>query len=354
VVVHCGTHSLSWSELARACISIVNAVGIRHLDSVKSIRSSLARKLLLSEGLEQKPLRDWLTACAESLCTDSRDRIYALLGLSNDMKNLLSPDYSKTLSQVCKDVIQAHTRGGVAIDDIVQFSEFLQSILCKPTETIRLPAEAQEMLWIRATRCGIISELDQSSYDFTSSTKVLGPKNIISWAPARSRKDEALQEESIIVSSECQFRIISHETELRNQELVLATQATNYQIEALSAQSRRLTGISSKDGGTPVPARDFVAGDGRGRVIGAAPTHASLGDIVFSSRNSTVAIVLRKVETEWQIVGRANLFRIQKVGIQGEQDKSLEEIGESSLILERGRDVYIQLTYALLQRLTSE
>jgi hypothetical protein len=88
---------------------------------------------------QSNKLEDLIETCQDSICSDPRDKVYALLGLAVDCQNdELAVDYSKTLFQIYADVINfyhpSHSREGGPSQHTVRFSQMLQQSFDRPSE----------------------------------------------------------------------------------------------------------------------------------------------------------------------------------------------------------------------------
>lgn len=104
-----------------------------YASSCEKIRTSQAFRLVdLKASRKRKNLAALIEACEDSLCSDPRDKVYALLGLATDPeKDELPIDYSKTLFEVYADTVIFQYRiykgqQGDPSQKIVRFSQILQ------------------------------------------------------------------------------------------------------------------------------------------------------------------------------------------------------------------------------------
>jgi len=113
---HCGSRSISSLALNdfRCFVnsfrsSVVGWLkGLESEQSLMELKGTFALRLLGRKGEESEPrrLRAWLHECIrlECICSEPRDFVYALLGLSEDCQNGdLIPDYEKDLIDVYYD-----------------------------------------------------------------------------------------------------------------------------------------------------------------------------------------------------------------------------------------------------------
>lgn len=90
-------------------------------------------------------LEDLLWSCQESSCSDPRDKIYGLLGLALDCRNdEISVDYSKSLFEVYKDVIDFYSKSRrnpetPYMPSVVRFSQLVQRIFANMHELEKGP-----------------------------------------------------------------------------------------------------------------------------------------------------------------------------------------------------------------------
>ena len=104
-----------------------------YTSSCEKIRTSQAFRLMdFQASKKRKSLAALIEACEDSLCSDPRDKVYALLGLAtNPQKDELPIDYSKTLFEVYADTVIFQYRvsnghQGCPSKKIVRFSQILQ------------------------------------------------------------------------------------------------------------------------------------------------------------------------------------------------------------------------------------
>jgi hypothetical protein len=140
--IYCGSRSASWNalkdtlDLANRCLA---CKGLAKEKILLDVATSLAARLeshRLKRESRGSTLKELLHDCRESLCTDQRDKIYALVGLASDCQDgQLVVDYSKSLAQVYKDVMKLYALHGFGDwgnqkgHDVVRFSYFLQKLL---------------------------------------------------------------------------------------------------------------------------------------------------------------------------------------------------------------------------------
>ena len=116
--IHCGGRSASWNalkdtlDLANRCLECKDLAKEKVLlDVANSLAARLETQRLKRES-HGSTLKELLHDCRESLCTDQRDMIYALVGLASDCQcGELAVDYSKSLDQIYKDVLKLYSPG---------------------------------------------------------------------------------------------------------------------------------------------------------------------------------------------------------------------------------------------------
>ncbi|CAJ2500007.1 Uu.00g028600.m01.CDS01 [Anthostomella pinea] len=107
-LVHCGTSTVEWRELAQVAEWVCEPQYIMHR---RHLHTGLMMPPVWNKLGREKdvPLLDLFLATLDMRATDPRDRLFALLGLSHEIKGLaeiptaLRPDYSKTLGKAMAD-----------------------------------------------------------------------------------------------------------------------------------------------------------------------------------------------------------------------------------------------------------
>jgi hypothetical protein len=137
VVVHCGRYSVSLAT-TQSLTEMFGAASLRLDDYFTTqyhakFRSSLQlhgpahlRKQLTDGAQTRQPLLELLDLHKSALCTDPRDRIYALIGLSyleNSDHPGLKINYTKSISQVYRGAVQAVIEETGELDIICLTSE---------------------------------------------------------------------------------------------------------------------------------------------------------------------------------------------------------------------------------------
>ncbi|KAG4438019.1 hypothetical protein IFR05_006478 [Cadophora sp. M221] len=143
VLVHCGDQAFDW-KAGSAFFDFLQGDRDRHLETdpesvaiKQRVMQTPAIQLLESALIFQKrgmTLKQLLYRHENSLCRESRDKIYGLLALASDCKKRrFEPDYEKDLSGVYRDALgleMTTSFSGQAVSpDMVHYSHFLQKIL---------------------------------------------------------------------------------------------------------------------------------------------------------------------------------------------------------------------------------
>ncbi|PVH85940.1 HET-domain-containing protein, partial [Cadophora sp. DSE1049] len=83
---------------------------------------------------QKRSLHTLLFKFRESLATDERDRIFALLGMSSDAfnSNIVTPDYTKSLEEVVKDTVRIESRSHIFQPTLDISARNLSRIFKKP------------------------------------------------------------------------------------------------------------------------------------------------------------------------------------------------------------------------------
>lgn len=140
--VHCGAKSVGWEvlqhtlELANTCLECHELSKEKVLLDVANSLAARLEAHRLKRQSHGSTLKELLHDCRNSLCSDQRDIVYALVGLACDCQNgELVVDYTKSVSQIYRDVMKLYTFHGYgdwhSFDgrDACKFSKFLQGLL---------------------------------------------------------------------------------------------------------------------------------------------------------------------------------------------------------------------------------
>ncbi|KAJ4185086.1 hypothetical protein NW767_013044 [Fusarium falciforme] len=106
VIVQCGRHRIPWANFAQT-------IELSYIDSNHSAETSRARTMALtrskyqSETTYEYGLLSLAWKFRDSLVDDDRDKLYALLGLLPEEKQIIKVDYSKNFDQVYMEFVQA-------------------------------------------------------------------------------------------------------------------------------------------------------------------------------------------------------------------------------------------------------
>jgi hypothetical protein len=88
ITIHCGSDTLSWPHLAKFFRLAEQRVDL------SQVCNSTAYRLTRDRTLKNRDLYHLLERYQDSLCSDPRDRVFSLCGMSNDYKRIV--DYSKS------------------------------------------------------------------------------------------------------------------------------------------------------------------------------------------------------------------------------------------------------------------
>jgi hypothetical protein len=169
--IFCGNKEISWSALKATLDLASRCLACKEMENEQvllDVANSLAARLethRLKRESRGSTLKELLYDCRESLCTDPRDKIYALLSLANDFRSwstgvwLSLIDYSKSLGQVYGDVMSLNSLRKFKDSeiengrDVVRFSCFLQNLLQPTLEqrmnvSLDLTIEDSEPIWL--------------------------------------------------------------------------------------------------------------------------------------------------------------------------------------------------------------
>ncbi|KAH7370030.1 heterokaryon incompatibility protein-domain-containing protein [Rhexocercosporidium sp. MPI-PUGE-AT-0058] len=188
VLVHCGGRVFDWTA-GSAFYDFLQVDRDRHLETdpgsvaiKQRVMQTPAIQLLETALIFQKRgmnLKQLLYRHENSLCRESRDKIYGMLALASDCKERkFEPDYEKDLSAVYRDALGLEMTtffsGQAASPDMVHYSHFLQKILkLSLSNPASLPVSmARDPICILGYSCGKLREGNakhESTYGIWSS-----------------------------------------------------------------------------------------------------------------------------------------------------------------------------------------
>ena len=108
-VLICGWDTLSWQEFRKAFFCFYNKWGF-HKDEEIPYPGFHARTTLISKMIDEggyTTLGDLIERSQQCKCSDPRDRVYGVLYMLKTFERdaIIKPDYTKTVSQVYRDVV---------------------------------------------------------------------------------------------------------------------------------------------------------------------------------------------------------------------------------------------------------
>lgn len=120
IIVHCGRQAVSWEIFAQCCVEFM-AVALK-----SGPVTELVGQRRFEHGQARRPLKELLQKFAGSQSSDSRDRVFALLGLASDCGNGkgIEADYALTPAELLKKVL-LHCQGHHDVD----FSSMMRNML---------------------------------------------------------------------------------------------------------------------------------------------------------------------------------------------------------------------------------
>jgi hypothetical protein len=105
ITIHCGFDTLSWVDLAkffRLVEHLVRATNSTKIGELDVIYDTTAFKLTKDRTSKNRDLHNLLEKYRHSLCSDPRDKVFSLCGMSNDNKSLV--DYSKSTHDIFRTI----------------------------------------------------------------------------------------------------------------------------------------------------------------------------------------------------------------------------------------------------------
>lgn len=161
ITYHCGGDTMAGETFALALKFISLASNSKTSSLLFDIQKSMASKIVdYSIRPKELRLKEWLIKTQDSLATDPKDKVYALLNLATDCRDnpRLRADYSKskTPSEVYKDVMLVCSTDKATrqpCNDTFDLSQVLQRALNIHPITVQLSPSDTQPIWI----CGIFS-----------------------------------------------------------------------------------------------------------------------------------------------------------------------------------------------------
>jgi hypothetical protein len=310
--IYCGGRSASWNALKDTLDLVNRCLACKDLAEEKillDIANSLAARLeshRLKRESHGSTLKELLHDCRDSLCTDQRDKIYALVGLASDCQDgQLGIDYSKSLAQVYKDVMKLYSLHGFGDwesqegRDVVRFSYFLQNLLQPHVGqqvklSINLTTQDSEPVWLVGFPTSTILRTRQPY-----------SKAALKMSASMTRKIYTLTDEMFLAVKD---RIPRQENLLEG-------------ISALSQNSADVTAAEIQQ---------VLLDNGQSAI---APLEAIKGDLICQFVGYEMAGILRFGSRGWRLVGSA-LFL---------------ENSDFNLC----QPIYLRLNFIVLQRITA-
>lgn len=356
---YCGNKTIPGEIFYVARKRIQTATNPKITDLLQEIRESLASKVVGCRHLKDLPLKEWLIITRNSLSTDPRDKVYALVNLATDCRGSsnLIVDCSKpvSVSQVYKDVIKvccADKNTCQPVYDVFDLSQVLQRALNIHLESVRLTAHDTEPVWV----CGIFSAQitsfgrDRRSIQYYE----LYPKNIFE---GENMAWYAKAINCILAPDAAKsMKII---TKRRYSDPTTPVQTVD--DIAIAASPGILTELQSMRLKQPLKDRQL-----QGKPFqcsgqdcsGFAPTDAELGDKICRFPGSRIGLVFRQLVDRadgWRLVGRAIMderFQISEHETERFWRGNPSDPSTVSFGLENAW--YLRLNMVTLQRLTAD
>jgi hypothetical protein len=274
-------------------------------------------------------LLELLHDCRDLLCSDPMDKIYALVGLASDCRNQqVVVDYSKSLGQISKDVMKLYTVTNfkswdpIKLRNTVQLSIFLQDILRPPIDKQGIPPlelglEDKEPVWVAGLTVGsLFQEQPSISWDNFTSTDV---RKVLKFANGMMVWHRAMKPNFE------EFKSIP--------QIALTDPIATFNFPAYPRQFTLRNGAITLNGQLLV----LVAAD------------CEREDVVMRFSGCEKVLVLRwRRETGWVLIGTAVLRRFDLV-----HTHSIGSSIHSSKFINAGRDSYMCINFAVLQRFTA-
>ncbi|RFU27969.1 hypothetical protein B7463_g8359, partial [Scytalidium lignicola] len=285
LIIHCGWQSIPW-EVFSCALQYLRRDSRLSVDK-RRIVSSLPAFLddFRESRRRARLLKDWLNIFNRSSCTDPRDKIYALISLASDCRDILIADYSKSLAEVYKDVLNLY-RNNVGL---FSFSCFLQNNLWKKAEAIKLTAQDTDAVWICGMFYGSVLLIDDKR-EFSNNE--LAPKNVIAGFTT-SQDLERCENDAVSMNNYGSFQFMSRDLSMHHIEI-----GSSFWNEQQPLNFDNLVNTSGTDLRENIVSYWFKTGD---NLYGFAPTQARDGDLVLRFPYSKVALIFRENIGNWSL-----------------------------------------------------
>lgn len=330
-LVVCGTSETTWQLLFRAILSLAFKGAFLGSEAGQQRLSSIMGAFFTTQ---HRNLAILVHHTRNMVCLDPRDRIYAVLGIAGDARNI-KPDYSLTTMQVYREYARAQIRSHSL--EFLRYCELGSRELAGPTwvpdwssprETqptwgtraasfawapvIERPGE--DTIQVAATRVGTLCKVDGMFIPSSGDASLIAAR-ITTLAPARV--------ETLPYPTGCSLLGAFCGT-LVAQDLKTARENRAYLpnlrecVEAVRSCLRWEDGASACSGESlkylgnvhlATKCRGLVAADNG--YIGLAPASAHEGDVVYAVLSCASLIVLRPVEGSagrFQVIGECFLY----------------------------------------------
>jgi hypothetical protein len=309
--IYTGDSHMSWSSLTQAR---------RYFDRVYGPHSRMKSTRWAAFSLDYNrnqrslwKLKELMVLRQGAKCSEVRDRVYALLSLATDTHGKLEADYSRSLSDLYREVMKIYILPDNSIPpvytyNLVAFSSFLQKILTPydpAPEYIKLTDEDVTPIWV----CG---------YIIGSITIVENPEKAFSPAIPLSRAtaipDEQLPAAEQLIWTTCPS---SHELTARIEAPRKKPRVFQFEKQGLNrSNAQRCVPKKVKLSHARRAAWSITVGSaapswtGPSHYVelhGAGPEDSRLGDLVCGFPKSDIALVFRhdSKSDELQLIGKA-------------------------------------------------
>jgi len=249
-----------------------------------------------SKQLPAFRLQTLLETCERSLCQEPRDKVYGLLGLASDVDNgVISVDYSKSMFEIFVDVMMHHelsqdNEKSMRIN-LVGFSQLVQRSLAGPFSTmVTLQTDAPDLINNNA-----------SMRKFKIWGFLKGPILPLESTQSLARSEDSIEQERMVILKNY-FRGAVDDSRLGDE--------ISRKLRRLrAADKERLMPFYPKvshSTNTALSALNhpqlFSESSG---IFGLAPSYIREDDLLCQFANCDVACILRLVEDNYNLIGRA-------------------------------------------------
>jgi Heterokaryon incompatibility protein (HET) len=335
-----GNSSVSWTGIEKLFEEINLIKSDFHTSStitfLQSPPAQLERLRRGYKGTGGCSLLDLLEFSKDSLCSDSKDKVYSLLGLATDCrKQEILADYSRSMYDIYETVLRYYTSRGHR-STVVRFGQFLQISFglssekaqherCSDRGTGAWKPNSEEMVETYGIFRGPIVYLSQpwetnAKFDAKSFMKFINLEkftleehlHVLDSLLSNTTVADA-QRMCPMPNSYSYGKILANPSRrstmasLDSLNHVATQNCDSLQLDACSSDLALPTSLTSTKTATLFH-NNFLFVDETGQ-IGLAPKEAQVGDLVCQFHGCDVAVIVRKQADKYVLIGRVLLAK---------------------------------------------